>query len=471
MTPKINIFLGFISMLLSSTLAAQCQIKGSDSLYQLEKHIEYYRLANGLQVRLLPLADKQTVTLASQFNVGARNEAQGESGYAHLFEHMLFKGSEQAPGDTYAQQLTALGSSFNASTHFDYTNYFETLPTEAVELALFLDADRFIRPSLNAITVKNQQETVLQEMAQRIDNQPYIRSAMEVLLAQVKDTPYGHGIIGTKEDIIRSTPESLTAFHRAYYRPDAMQLTLVGKFPGNTKALIEQNFGQWQAPLTPVKEFNELNIQPIKVHAELVDERGPWPGLLLAWHTVGKNHPDAAAVKLLESLLFQNIDSELAKISQHDPAQLISYSLPFELENHGITNLILVPRARTSLDELVAQVQGIIAQSRQTPLSEIKLCELKQGWLNQQLTKLDDTQSIATMLSATAIQDSIHPLTGQWQRINVLTAEDLQRVAQTYFGENYLRVDLLPPWYIRLGKTLLEWLPDSVGNRLEEIVL
>lgn len=471
MRPYLSGYFGLVIALLSPSLKAQCLITGAERLYQLEAQIETYTLANGLTVHLLPQAEKHTVTIASQFNVGARNEAKGQTGYAHLFEHMLFKGSEQAPGDSYAQQLSALGARFNASTHFDYTNYYVTLPSQALGLGLFLEADRFIRPDLNETTVKNQQETVLQEMAQTIDNQPYVRSAMEFLLEQVKDTPYDHGIIGSREDITEASPERLIAFHRAHYRPDAMQLSLVGKLPSDVKSLIAQHFNAWPTPDQPITEFDELKITPKPVHAELIDERGPWPGLLLAWHTVGKNHPDAAAMRLLEGDLFQNTRSAIAQISQHDPAQMLSYSLPFELENHGITNLVLVPRAKTSLDELTEKVLGVVAKVQQTPLSDAELCQLKQTWLNNQLAQLDNTQSLATLLSATAKQDQTHPLTAQWQRINSVTTEDLQRVATLYFTNNMVRVDLLPPWYIRIGKTLLEWLPSGVSDSLEDAVL
>lgn len=471
MKTQVSFYIAFMASIFSPALKAQCHILGAQTLYQLESRIETYTLANGLRVRLLPLEDKQTLTIASQFNVGARNEAKGQSGYAHLFEHMLFKGSENAPGDTYAQQFSALGARFNASTHFDYTNYFVTLPSQALELGLYLEADRFIRPSLNATTVQNQQETVLQEMAQTIDNQPYVRSAMEFLLAQVEGTAYGHGVIGSREDITQSTPESLTAFHRDYYRPDAMQLSLVGKLNPEVKALIAQNFGAWSQPIEPIKAFSELKVDPQPVHAELVDERGPWPGLLLAWHTVGKDHPDVAAIRLLETHLFQNTASAIAKISQHNPAQMLSYSLPFELENHGIANIVLVPRARTSLDALVEKVLGLIAQTQQQALDETRLCTLKQVWLNNRLQQLSDTQTLATQLSATSDQDKDHPFTAQWQRINAVSADDIQRVAKQYFNQDYVRVDLLPPWYIRWGKTLLEWLPSDMSDSLEDAVL
>ncbi|EGM70970.1 hypothetical protein [Shewanella sp. HN-41] len=150
---------------------------------------------------------------------------------------------------------------------------------------------------------------------------------------------------------------------------------------------------------------------------------------------------------------------------------MLSYSLPFELENHGIANIVLVPRARTSLDDLTQKVLGLVAQTQQDALDETSLCTLKQVWLNNRLEQLSDTQTLATLLSATPAQDTDHPLTAQWQRVNAVTAEDIQRVAKQYFNQDYVRIDLLPPWYIRWSKTLLEWLPSDMSDSLEDAIL
>ncbi|MGM8891899.1 M16 family metallopeptidase, partial [Psychrobacter sp. 1Y1] len=141
-------------------------------LFHAEQRLQYRLLDNGLQVRILPLDDTQAVSIASQFDVGSRNEVNGQTGYAHLFEHMLFKGSKHAPGDSYTQTMSALSGQFNASTFFDFTNYYLTVPSQALELSLWLEADRFRYPTLNETTVKNQQAAVLEEMATSIDNQP-----------------------------------------------------------------------------------------------------------------------------------------------------------------------------------------------------------------------------------------------------------------------------------------------------------
>lgn len=440
-------------------------------LYHTEKQIIFHRLDNGLQLRFLPLADNQLVSLASQFSVGSRDEPSGQTGYAHLFEHMLFKGSENAPGDSYAQTMSALSGQFNASTFFDFTNYYLTIPSTALKLSLWLEADRFIRPALTDKTVKNQQDTVLEEMATSIDNQPYIRKAMEFLLTQAKDSPYGHAVIGSREDVKNATTEALTKFHQTHYRPDAMQLSIVGHFPDNTSQWVEEEFGQWQNPVQALKAPLKMQFENSPVHAEVIDERGPWPALLLAWHTVGQTHRDAAAISLLEDYLFQNRSSLIKQSGLTDPDQLLTYSIPLTMEQMGVTNLVMVPRAKTSLDRLANNVELAIKSLATDGISDETLSQLKANWLNKRLQLIDRPSHLARALSATLAQDSLTPLTGPWERINAVSPTQLQAVAQTYFSQGYVRLDLLPPWYIRWTKTLLEWFPTGVSDTLEDLVL
>jgi|GEM_PF-1200154 len=440
-------------------------------LYRTEKQILFHRLDNGLQLRLLPLADSQLVSLASQFSVGSRDEPSGQTGYAHLFEHMLFKGSEHAPGDNYAQTMSALSGQFNASTFFDFTNYYLTIPSTALKLSLWLEADRFIRPALTEQTVKNQQDTVLEEMATSIDNQPYVRKAMAFLLTQARDTPYGHAVIGSREDVKNATPEALKKFHQTHYRPDAMQLSIVGTYPDGTAQWVKEEFGQWQNPVRALAPPLKMQFDNKPVHAEVVDERGPWPALLLAWHTVGQTHRDAAAVSLLEAYLFQNRSSLIKQSGLTEPDQLLTYSIPMTMERMGVTNLVMVPRAKTSLDRLASNVEQAINTLATDGISAEALIQLKANWLNKRLQLIDRPSLLARALSATLAQDSLTPLTGPWERINAVSPTQLQAVAQTYFSQGYVRLDLLPPWYIRWTKTLLEWFPTGMSDTLEDLVL
>ncbi|MCK8044382.1 insulinase family protein [Shewanella sp. 1CM18E] len=440
-------------------------------LYDAEQQIQYRLLDNGLQVRTLALENTQAVSIASQFDVGSRNEVKGQTGYAHLFEHMLFKGSQHAPGDSYTQTISALSGQFNASTFFDFTNYYLTIPSQALELSLWLEADRFRYPMLTQATVSNQQGAVLEEMATTIDNQPYVRKAMEFLLSQVSGTPYGHAVIGSVEDVKAATPESLNAFHQRYYRPDSMQLSLVGDIPQQTQTWIDSQFGDWQAPDNKRTQLDDLVVTPKPVHGEIVDERGPWPAVLLAWHTAGSGSADAPGLALIEAYLFQNKSSLLQATSLNDPEQLLSYSIPLTMTHHGVTNLVLVPRARTSLDTLTENAEALINRVASEPLAEPDLCQLKQIWLNNALKRLDSPSLLSRYLSASQTRDKLQPLTGPWERINAVSSTDIQAITQKYFVANTVRLDLLPPWYIRATKSILEFLPKGMSDSLEESVM
>jgi zinc protease len=477
MEPPLKKYLLFSAIaLLSHQASAQTLQQMAAPLYSMEQSISYRQLDNGLQLRLLPIPFSTSVSVATQFRVGSRDEIEGQTGYAHLFEHMLFKGSQHAPGDSYAQTMSALSGQFNASTFFDFTNYYLTLPSEALELALWLEADRFIRPLLSPQTVTNQQATVLEEMATTIDNQPYVRDAMEFLLSQADGTPYGHSVIGSKEDVSNATAEQLNQFHQRHYRPDATQLSIVGTYSDNTNAWVDSEFGQWENPtLTPNSaasiKFTPLAPKNGNVHGEIIDVRGPWPAVLLAWHTVGQQHKDAAAITLLEAYLFQNRASLIKQSGLTDPEQLLTYSIPLTMDLMGVSNLVMVPRAKTSLNQLVANVQRMVTDIGENGINEVSLHQLKANWLNQALQRLDRPSQLARLLSATQQRDTLTPLTGPWERINTVTTEQIQQVARRYFADNVVRLDLLPSWYIRWTKSLLEVLPERVSDTLEESVL
>ncbi|GAA5194742.1 pitrilysin family protein [Ferrimonas gelatinilytica] len=447
-------------------------------LYRLERALHYETLDNGLQLRLLSLPDSPVVSLVSRFEVGSRDESAQEHGYAHLFEHLLFKGSEAAPGDAYQQAIASYAGRFNATTGFDDTHYYLTLPSEALPLALFLEADRFRHPLLTVETVENQKGAVLEEMAMRIDNLPYVRLAMDALLPLLADTPYGHSVIGDEASISAATPARLTAFHQAHYRPERMQLTLVGDLLPQSRDWVMERFADWGDNATTQRDgaavagVSERARKPLSIarenwHAEVVDARGPWPVLLLGWHTVPPTHPDAAAVALLERHLLQSTASLLAQTRLDDPDQLWMMSLPLPMALHGMSAVALVPRARASLDSLAQAVAALIEAVATTPLSPARLARLQQQWLDEQLETVGDPQALALQLSSTLAIDEAKPLTGPWERIVAVTPADLQRVAQRYYLSAQLRLDLLPPWYLRWGKRVLEWLPQSWADRME----
>ncbi|MCL2918039.1 M16 family metallopeptidase [Shewanella litorisediminis] len=468
-----------LSMMTLAPLS-ECQFD-DNPLRHLDEAVETRQLDNGIRLFWLPKANKQSITLASRFAVGSRHEAPGQTGWAHLFEHLLFKGSRLAPGDGYSQLMNAMGASFNASTLFDDTRYYSRIPAEGLDFTLALERDRFEHPQFAAEAIANQQKTVLAEMAQTIDNQPYFRAAMTFLLSQATDTPYRHAIIGSRADILGADAGSLKAFHQRFYRPTRLSMALTGALPADIETRLNAHFGGWQAPApaqsreTAQPDEADVTRQEVKprapVHGEVTDERAPWPGLLMAWHTVGRNHPDAAAIKLLELALFQRIASGLERAGISGKQSLLHYSLPLEMELHGMTNLVLVPRANVSLDTLAAGIDTMVNQAASEPMKGTELCQLKQLWLADYQEQLSSDETLAQWLAASPATDHAQPLLNPWLRVRDVSEHDLMRVAQRYFAGHSVRLDLKPAWHTRLGKGLLEWLPESWAEGLEELAL
>ncbi len=457
----------------AASFAGVCDLsQQARPLYRIQQAVVTKKLDNGLTVRLLNRANNKTVSVFSRFNVGSKNETEGQTGYAHLFEHLMFEGSENAPGDTFSQQMDAVGADTNAATWFDRTNYYETVPTYALELALYLDSDRFKSPGLTERAIAVQKQAVLQERTLTFESQPYLEPASDFLLRQIKDTPYGHSVIGSRKDVESATKAELEAFHMRYYRPDNMRLSIVGGISDQTLKLVNRYFGSWKQPGKRLTPQPEVNIEPGPIKGKVFDDRGPWPASLLFWQTAGRNNPDEAAVQLLQAHLFSDKSGRLKVKNFSDPDYMLYFPLAQSLAEFGVAGLAIAPRARTSLNELADSVRHLVRDVRQNGISETRLCYLKSVYLNQRIAAAKDNLALAGLLSAATSAGQNTPLSAEWERINRVSVKDIQRVAKTYFNsEHSIRVDLMPPWYIRWVKRVLEWLPENIADSAEEALL
>ena len=213
------------------------------ALVRLETHI----LDNGLRVVLAPDPSVPVVAVNLWYAVGSRNEVQGRTGFAHLFEHMMFQGSAHVPKNVHFELIEQAGGSLNATTWFDRTNYFETLPAHELELALWLEADRmgWMLPAMTEEKLENQRDVVKNERRQRYDNQPYGDWDERVQrLLYPQDHPYHHTVIGSMEDISAATLDDVHDFFATYYVPNNAVLTLCGDIdPPAALEAVDRYFG------------------------------------------------------------------------------------------------------------------------------------------------------------------------------------------------------------------------------------
>ena len=242
-------------------------------------HIPFtrHRLDNGLQVILSPEASVPVVAANLWYRVGSRDERPGRTGFAHLFEHMMFQGSENVPETAHFAQIEKAGGSLNGSTWVDRTNYYETLPANYLELALWLESDRlgWLLGAMTQEKLDNQRDVVKNERRWRVDNQPYgdWDERLQAMLYP-EDHPYHHSVIGSMEDLDAASLEDVETFFRTYYRPNNAVLTLCGDLDEDrTLDLVERWFGEIPAgdpvPAVPGRtDIPTVLEEPVRVEVE-----------------------------------------------------------------------------------------------------------------------------------------------------------------------------------------------------------
>ena len=262
-------------------------------------------LANGLRLLVNPDPLAPGVAVNLWYGVGSRDETVGATGFAHLFEHLMFAGSAQVASGEHLTAIQAVGGSANATTGFDRTNYFQTVGPQALELALWLESERMSSLRVDEENFTTQREVVKEEKRQRYDNVPYGDQLMLLLeLNFPAGYPYRHAPIGSMADLDAATLTDVQAFHQRWYHPGNATLALSGAVEVETAhELVGRYFGQLPAG-TPAGREQCPTLPPHHDHAELTVQREvPRPMLHLGWRTPALDHPDRLALDIALALL------------------------------------------------------------------------------------------------------------------------------------------------------------------------
>src|SRR5512141_2101329 len=274
--------------------------------------IEEFQLSNGLRVVLNRDMAIPVVAIAVYYNVGSRNEREGRTGFAHLFEHMMFQGSKNVPKAAHFQYISNAGGTMNGTTSSERTNYFETLPASQLPLALWLESDRMRSLAVTQENLDNQREAVKEEKRLRYDNQPYVNGFLRLFEMSFKNPANAHSTIGSMEDLDAATVEDIREFFRIYYAPNNAVLSIAGDFDSSeTRALIDKYFGtipsQPEPPPVDVSEPQEVaSNQDV-----FVDKLAPVPAFALGWKVPARRTPEFYALSLASHLLFEGESARL----------------------------------------------------------------------------------------------------------------------------------------------------------------
>lgn len=271
-----------------------------------------YKLDNGLRVVLNPDDAIPVVAVAVYYNVGSRNEREGRTGFAHLFEHMMFQGSENVKKAEHFQYIMKAGGTMNGTTSSERTNYFETLPANQLPLALWLESDRMRSLAVTQENLNNQREAVKEEKRLRYDNQPYGQIFDLINEMIFKNFANSHSTIGSMEDLDDATVEDVQEFFRIYYAPNNAVIAISGAFEVETaKQLVEKYFGD--IPSQPVPP--ELDVtEPSEVASnfrEWEDKLAPFPAFLIGWKIPPRRTSEFYALYLAGKTLYDGDSSRL----------------------------------------------------------------------------------------------------------------------------------------------------------------
>jgi zinc protease len=341
-------------LLLTATALAQSELSIPYEMHTLE---------NGLTVILAEDHSVPVVQVNVWYHVGSKDEVEGRTGFAHLFEHLMFQGSENNNED-YFTLLQEVGGSVNGTTNMDRTNYFEGVPAAYLPLALWAEADRMGFLILDEDALANQQDVVRNERRQRVENPPY-GDVWMTLLAEVfpSNHPYHHPTIGSHEDLEAATMEDVQGFYDTWYTPNNAVVVIAGDFdPEQALELVEDYFGE----LEPGPETTPTVIPAFELAEDKVirkeDENAPTPKLWIAWHSPALYAPGDAELDLFSSYFAQGKESPLyggLVLEQQIAVEASAYQASFGEDSMYVIEATPVPGVTT--DQLVEAIDEILA--------------------------------------------------------------------------------------------------------------
>ena len=416
--------------------------------------LESYALSNGLKVILAPDRTSQVVAVDVWYNVGSRDEVRGRTGFAHLFEHMMFQGSQNVKKAEHFQLVERAGGTLNGSTAEDRTNYYQALPSNRLNLGLWLEADRMRSLAITDSTFANQREAVKEERRLRVDNQPYAAAIFEGMYALTDSAtcfPYAHSIIGSMSDLNAAKTADVKAFFDLYYAPNNATLTVVGDFdPAEAKRLIEQYFAGIPRGRDPPAISCDARFNPGAIRRPWPDPRANLPGVLVAYRIPEYRHPDQPALDLLSTILGQGESSRINKsvVRERKLAQgAIVLSNPASpRRGPGVLLALGIANQGITPDSLEAGLLAEFARVVRDGVSEAELTKAKNAYRTQLITQQQLALNKAEAIQAANLfLGDPGAVNTNWQRYLAVTVADIKRVAGSYFRPENSLVLLITP--------------------------
>ena len=418
------------------------------------------RLQNGLDVVLSPERSSPTVAVGMYYRAGFRLEPEGRTGFAHLFEHLMFQGTAKVPKADFGRLITGAGGLLNGSTRHDYTNFFEILPASALEMACFIEADRMHNLDINEETLQNQIDVVKEEVRVNVLNRPYGGFSWLWLSQYAFSTyPNAHNFYGEFADLDAATVADARAFYQTWYGPGNATLVLVGDFQEEqAREIVERYFGPVPArPAPPVPDMEEPTPQARTEH-QRQDPLAPNPRVAIGYRTAPFGTPDHLPLALAARVLTDGRSSRLQRrlirerevLLQVDGGPHFPIGDAFEFKGPALFTIEATPRPGVSTGAAVTAIDEELARVAQEGPSPDELLRAKRRELGSYHASLDSRLGRMRELGVLASVHDQPELADQLpQRYQEITEQQVQ--------------EAVAGWLRPEHSTVLHWLPEENG--------
>ncbi|MBK8348005.1 MAG: insulinase family protein [Saprospiraceae bacterium] len=416
---------------------------------QLNKiEFQEFKLDNGLQVILHQDKTTPIVAVSVMYHVGSKNENPDKTGFAHFFEHLLFEGSENIGRGEYDKYIEKAGGTLNANTSMDRTYYFEILPSNQLELGLWLESERMLHAKVENVGIETQRQVVKEERRQRIDNQPYGSFLEQIMMRAYKVHPYKWPVIGSMAHLDAAVESDYKNFYKDFYVPNNAIVSIAGDIDyENAKVLVTKYFSSIPKSAKPV--YRPSAIEP-PLGGEVRDtfyDNIQLPAVLMAYRIPAAGTPDYYAVSMLGTLLSQGESSRLQKALVDEQQKAVAVgNFPLDLENPGVAIAYGICSMGTDVLDAEKSITAEIDRIKTETISDEEFQKLRNQVENDFVTSNSRVAGIAESLANYKMYyGDANLINTELNRFLAVTKEDIKNAAAKYYNvDNRVVLHYLP---------------------------
>jgi zinc protease len=405
-------------------------------------------LPNGLRLILSEDHSTPIVHVSVWYHVGSKNEKPGRTGFAHLFEHMMFKGSKNVEPEAHTSIIASVGGQSNAYTTEDTTVFWQTLPAQYLPLALWLEADRLATLRIDEEVFAREREVVKEERRMRVENQPYGRLSEIIYDHAFTTHPYKHPTIGSIADLEAASIEDVRDFHRTYYVPENATVTIVGDFDtAQAVQLVTQYFARVPKAKRPVPRDIPKEPAKTKERRVTVEEAWPLPAVVVAHHITYDGHPDSYPLHMASKILSDGQSARIVReLVYNKRIALTAFGQGNIVEDPNLFFAVAIVQPGRTVEEAEGALIAELDRLTREPVTPHELQRAKNQFARDYIISRESNQEKALHLAhAAVLHNDITTADGEFDIFMNVSAADIQRVAKTYFTPgNRLVLRIMP---------------------------